>query len=143
MTNKDSADDIRRISQAMDVLAKLVLEKRKDDGALQLEYKKKLDELDKLIGLILGLSNGNAEGEYAIDRSQIDRFLVGGVDIVERPDPQSQESRKYALVPIVENSNKVKKKRKKNKIACSFCHEIGHTRAKCETRLIYTAPKDS
>lgn len=135
--SRNCADDIRKISQAMDVLAKLVLEKRQEDGSLQLEYKKKLNELDKCIRMIVGIT-GN---EYSIDRNYIDRVLGSGVEIIERQDSRTQELRKFALIPIVESTTKPKKK-KKNRIPCSFCHEVGHTRAKCEAKLMYT-PKDS
>lgn len=141
--SNDYENDIRRLSQAMDVLARLVLEKKNDNGTLQLEYKKKLDELDKVIGLLLGISKNNTNGDYTIDRNRIDRMLRDGIEIMEKKDPQSNGVKKYALIPIIDSPTQRRKSRKKNKIACSFCHEIGHTRAKCENRLIYTPPKDS
>lgn len=76
----------------------------------------------------------------------LDRILRTGVEIIEGKGKQ-----RYALIPVMNDCTKDKitdkdpdipvtskntKKKKKNKIACSYCHEIGHTRAKCEKRLL-------
>lgn len=146
MTAKDCGDDIRRLSEAMDVLAKLVLEQRKEGGSLQLEYQRKIDGLDRFINMILQLRREDGEfGEWEVDKMHFARMLRDGIEIIERPDKKRTCNRKYALVPVVERSNAVGKpgKKKKNKIACSFCSEIGHTRAKCPKRMVYVPQRDS
>ncbi|QLL32713.1 hypothetical protein HG536_0D02350 [Torulaspora globosa] len=147
MTTKDCGDDIRRLSEAMDVLAKLVLEQRKEGGSLQLEYQRKIDALDKLINMILRLPKKDGElGDWEVDKMHLAGMLRDGIEIIERPDKKRACNRKYALVPVIERSSTVGKplaKKKKNKIACSFCSEIGHTRAKCPKRIVYVSQRDS
>ncbi|QLQ79588.1 hypothetical protein HG537_0C02350 [Torulaspora globosa] len=147
MATKDCGDDIRRLSEAMDVLAKLVLEQRQEGGSLQLEYQRKIDALDRFINMILRLPKKDGEiGDWELDKMHFAGMLRDGIEIIERPDKKLACNRKYALVPVVERSNAAGKstgKKKKNKIACSFCSEIGHTRAKCPKRIVYVPQRDS
>lgn len=144
MTSKDCGDDIKRISEAMDVLAKLVLEQRKENGSLQLEYQRKIDALDKLITTILRLPEGS--GQWEVDKLKLARSLRDGVEIIEKPDKLNAGNGKFALIPVVDRSNTLAKqssRKKKNRIACSFCNETGHTRAKCPKRLVYVPQRDA
>lgn len=146
MASEDCADDIRKISHAMDVLAKLVLEQRKDGGSLQLEYQRKIDALDKLISTILRTSKENGpEGDWQVDKVQLAASLRDGVEIMERPDELLGCSRKYVLVPVSDPAKAMSKsnRKKKNRIACSFCNEVGHTRAKCAKRLVHVPQNGS
>lgn len=132
-------DDIVRLSQAMDALAKLIISKQKDGSQLQVEYKHKLKELEKVINLVLSLND--SAGTSVMDANGLDTMLRNGIEVLERDD------RRYALIPIKpkeegdstdtprDAASKKSNKKKKNKIKCSFCHQPGHTRARCETRL--------
>lgn len=145
-SQKERADDVQRISQAMDVLAKLILEKQKDGTVLLIEYQRKMKQLDRLINMILNLSQRDQNQQLVVDTNYLDKVLRDGVEVIVRTDEQNQ-IKKYALIPVIEQSGggnapstSKSKKKKKNKIPCSFCHEIGHTRAKCEKRLLH--PKE-
>ncbi|EJS43957.1 YER137C [Saccharomyces arboricola H-6] len=132
-------DDIIRLSRAMDALAKLIISKQKDGFQLQVEYKHKLEELEKVINLLLGLNNGS--GSSVTDTNALDSILRNGIEIVEK------DNQEYALIPIKrkdadgstntagEITSKRSSKKKKNRIKCSFCHNPGHTRAHCIVKL--------
>ena len=69
---------------------------------------------------------------------------------------EGEDGKKFALIPVVEEKpvyspgswTKIKcsgkytssqtggRRQKKNKIRCSYCNEIGRTRARCEKRLL-------
>ncbi|CAL9728731.1 hypothetical protein MOUN0_E04478 [Monosporozyma unispora] len=144
-------NDIVKLSHAMDVMAKIILEKRKQSNLNNvkmtntMEYDTKLKNLNDLINMILRLNSDKNENNNIVDTTKLDILLRNKVDIIEK-DGQS-----YALIPIkkedtpvtINNINNIKKKsnkKKKNKILCSFCHEPGHTRAHCEKRL-YSIPQ--
>lgn len=150
-SNSQRDDDFKRISDAMDVLAKLIIEKRQDGTQLQVEYQHKLKQLNKVISLILGVSNSKLSDQgrssLQVDEPRLDEILRTGVEIIEKDDIDgSHPGGKYALIPVIEQDvvnseqplvEKKKKKKKKNKIPCSFCNEIGHTRAKCGKRILH------
>ncbi|CAI4038608.1 hypothetical protein SMKI_05G2190 [Saccharomyces mikatae IFO 1815] len=137
--SKRTENDIIRLSQAMDSLAKLIISKRKDGSQLQVEYNRKLKELENFINLLLGLNENT--GSNVMNTSVLDVILRNGIDILEKDD------QKYALIPIIPKTevdainnaqvatSKRSGKKKKNKIKCSFCHQVGHTRARCDVRL--------
>ncbi|CAB4252401.1 similar to Saccharomyces cerevisiae YER137C Putative protein of unknown function [Maudiozyma barnettii] len=143
--SKNSGDDIKRVSDAMDVLAKLIIQRRKDNNQVKIDYEKKLQEVDKLINMILAL-NRKDESRYSVDTTELDKILNDGVEIIEK----GENKQKYALIPIVEiqpivqtntiDDFSLKKKKKKNKINCSYCKETGHTRAACPKRLLNPKP---
>ncbi|QLG71086.1 hypothetical protein HG535_0B01240 [Zygotorulaspora mrakii] len=145
---RNAEEDIRKISQAMDALAKLIIEKRQDGTQLQLEYQHKLERLNQVIELILGMRHNESETRYELDANHLDRLLRGNIEIVEKTvetlSTNSQaQAESYALIPIVKKSHASetsihRKKKKKNKICCSFCNEPGHTRAKCEKKLLFS-----
>lgn len=149
--NSQINDDFKRISDAMDVLAKLIIQKRQDGTQLQVEYQHKLNQLNKLINLILQLSNSKLcdeeKSSLQVDESRLDEILRTGIEIIEKKDEDDHHRNgKYALIPVMEQDvvtseqplmEKKKKKKKKNKICCSFCNEVGHTRAKCEKRMLH------
>ncbi|CAL9734364.1 hypothetical protein MOSE0_E04302 [Monosporozyma servazzii] len=149
-------NDILRISQAMDAMAKLIIEKRKQAGLnnnnnttteKKTEYDMKLKKLNDLINMILNLNNNDTNNNnsnqipHIMDETKLDELLRDEIEFIER------EGQSYALIPvkmndqttnndIIDNATiKKNKKKKKNKILCSFCHEPGHTRAHCEQRL--------
>jgi len=141
--SKNSGDDIKRVSDAMDVLAKLIIQRRKDNNQVKIDYEKKLQEVDKLINMILAL-NRKDESRYSVDTTELDKILNDGVEIIEK----GENKQKYALIPIVEiqpivQTNTIDDfslKKKKNKINCSYCKETGHTRAACPKRLLNPKP---
>ncbi|QHS72924.1 uncharacterized protein SPAR_E02130 [Saccharomyces paradoxus] len=132
-------NDIVRLSQAMDALAKLIISKQKDGSQLQVEYEHKLKELEKFINLLLGLHEST--GGSVMNTSVLDKVLRNGIEILEKDD------QKYALIPVKARTegdtthiiqgatSKKSSKKKKNKIKCSFCQQVGHTRARCGVRL--------
>ena len=139
-SSNKTENDIVRLSQAMDVLAKLIISKQKDGSQLQVEYEHKLKELEKFINLLLGLHESTVGS--IMNTSVLDMVLRNGIEIMEKDD------QKYALIPIKAKEEadkttstiqgvtcKKSSKKKKNKIKCSFCHEAGHTRAHCGARL--------
>ena len=133
-------NDIVRLSQAMDALAKLIISKQKDGSQLQVEYEHKLKELEKFINLLLGLHEST--GGSVMNTSVLDKVLRNGIEILEKDD------QKYALIPVKARTegdtthiiqgatSKKSSKKKKNKIKCSFCQQVGHTRAVSYTHLI-------
>lgn len=143
-------NDILRISHAMDAMAKLIIEKRKQAGINntmtenKTEYDTKLKNLNDLLNMILNLNNTNSGDDqisHIVDETKLDVLLRNKIDFIER------EGQEYALIPVTKKNQTVNndtidistikksKKKKKNKILCSFCHEPGHTRAHCEQRL--------
>ncbi|CAI4060610.1 hypothetical protein SKDZ_05G2160 [Saccharomyces kudriavzevii ZP591] len=138
-TPNKSGDDIVRLSQAMDALAKLIISKQKDGSQLQVEYTHKLKELENVINLLLGLNEGT--GDSVMDTGALDVILRNSIEVLEKGD------QKYALIPIKPRegggstraawnaTTKKSSNKKKNRIKCSFCHQPGHTRAHCEVRL--------
>ncbi|CCF57269.1 hypothetical protein KAFR_0C02760 [Kazachstania africana CBS 2517] len=143
--------DITKISQAMDILARLILEKQKDGTQLKMEYEHKLKELNNLINLILNLGKTSVDDsnpKLKVDCNELDKLLRNRIEIVEKDD-----KKRYALIPVSEANEEdsmkesitspkdsKKKKKKKNKILCSYCHESGHTRASCEKKLLNIRP---
>lgn len=142
---KKTEEDIQRISYAMDMMAKLILQKREGDAQLKAEYQKKLEQVNTLINMLLAL-NDRKTGPMVVDESALDKLLKNGVDFIEKDEAGGKQ--RYALIPVMpgntENSNSTsinkKKKKKKNKIHCSYCNETGHTRAACPTRLLNPKP---
>lgn len=137
--SEKTEEDIKKISNAMDILANLLLQKRQSDTQAKIEYQNKLNELNKLINMILALNQKNNDS-YEINETELDRLLRNGLEIIEK----GEDKQKYALIPIIESNKdknipeslKKKKKKKKNKINCSYCNEIGHTRANCPKKLL-------
>lgn len=142
---KKTAEDIQRISHAMDMMAKLILQKREGDAQVKLEYQKKLEQVNTLINMLLAL-NEQKNGPTVVDESSLDKLLRDGVDIIEKGEGESKQ--RYALIPVKPTDTKnvatastsKNKKKKKNKIHCSYCNETGHTRAACPTRLLNPKP---
>lgn len=148
--SRKTEEDIKKLSQAMDALAKLFIEKRQDGTQLQLEYQHKLEKLNSFVTMMLGMNETETGIGYELDSKQLEVLLRNDIEIIEKEtraaDPNNpNQLQKYALIPIAFppsnknniNSNK-RKKKKKNKIACSFCNEPGHTRAKCEKKLLHS-----
>ncbi|SMN18487.1 similar to Saccharomyces cerevisiae YER137C Putative protein of unknown function [Maudiozyma saulgeensis] len=141
-----SGDEIKRVSDAMDVLAKIIIQRRKDNNQVKVDYEKKLHEVEKLINMILALNQKDENG-FSADTTELDRILNNGVEIIEN----GERKQKYALIPIVKTESTIhhntiddlsnKKKKKKNKINCSYCKETGHTRAACPKRLLNPKPQ--
>lgn len=144
-------EDIRKVSAAMDMLAKLIIQKQQDGTQLKIEYQHKLKELNNLINLLLNINTQISEKnpemvEYNVNETELDRILRNGINIEER------NGQEYALIPVkrqgrieqvLTDSAAVtakKKKKKKNKISCSYCHEQGHTRAHCQKKLLNPIP---
>ena len=91
-SSNKTENDIVRLSQAMDVLAKLIISKQKDGSQLQVEYEHKLKELEKFINLLLGLHESTVGS--IMNTSVLDMVLRNGIEIMEKDD------QKYALIPI-------------------------------------------
>lgn len=143
--------NITKVSQSMDVLARAILEKQRHDQQLKVEYERKLNELTQLIDIVLKLQKPTDGAGHSVDTALLDKILEQGLEIVEK------DNAKYVLIPIAEDEKKdvdtdgtvdtetsstkpKRNRKKKNKISCSYCHEIGHTRAKCEKRLLSPKP---
>lgn len=143
--------NITKVSQSMDVLARAILEKQRHDQQLKVEYERKLNELTQLIDIVLKLQKPTDGTGHSVDTALLDKILEQGLEIVEK------NNSKYVLIPIAEDEKKdvdtdgivdtetsntkpKRNRKKKNKIPCSYCHEIGHTRAKCEKRLLSPKP---
>lgn len=141
-------NDIVKISQAMDAIAKLIIEKRKDKQQQDTnkdEYQVKLNNLTNLLNMILRLNTEDHtinKDNNIVDITRLDTLLKDKIDIIDK------DGQEFALIPIVRGQNpdtfdgtdkpspkKKNKKKKKNKILCSFCHQPGHTRAHCEKKL--------
>ena len=161
MTEREAKleNDIIRISHAMDVLADLFRKQRLDGEQIKTEYERRLEEVNKVINILLSLKRRSAQqqaGEEGttnmmVDSDALDSILNNGIEIMERED-----GKKFALIPVVEEepvyppkagqrsnaqesirtSQTGGRRQKKNKIRCSYCNEIGHTRARCEKRLL-------
>lgn len=152
-TNKHDTfnNDIIKISNALDSIAKLIIARRKQTETInkdiETEYNNRLRHLNTLINLILKLNeNDQSNINTIVDTTKLDALLKDKIDIIEK-DGQS-----FALIPVkneyttgnnvyddtLVDENKLKKKtrkKKKNKIPCSFCNQPGHTRAHCDKRL--------
>lgn len=136
--------DITRVSEAMDTLAKKILERRQQvRSPKEQEYERKVEHLEQVLDAVLRLQNRPDNAQYELDRKELDSTLENGLQMLER------DGRKYLLVPLTECPEKVdegnidsdtqkkkSRKKKKNKIPCSFCHQTGHTRAHCQKRLL-------
>lgn len=111
-----------RVSQALDNLAKTILE-QKDSSS----YNEKLRRLEELINMILQIKSNGSK----MDTTKLDSILRDkDIEIVEK------NHQRYALIPVIPlRQATAGKNKKKNKIRCSFCNETGHTRANCERRL--------
>ena len=160
MTERETKleNDIIRISHAMDVLADLFRKQRQDGEQIKIEYERRLEEVNKVINILLSLKRSTQQqaGEEGtnnmmVDSDALDSILNNGIEIMERED-----GKKFALIPVVEEkpvypptagqgsnaqqnrhtSQTGGRRQKKNKIRCSYCNEIGHTRAHCERRLL-------
>lgn len=112
-----------RVSQTLDKLAKTILE-HKDSTS----YHEKLRRLEELINMVLQTASGGSK----MDTMKLDSILRDdGIEIVER------NSQQFALIPVIPLRSQTAGKnnsKKKNKIHCSYCNEMGHTRANCEKR---------
>ncbi|AQZ13630.1 YER137C [Zygosaccharomyces parabailii] len=116
-----SSDEILRASQAMENLAKMVLERR---NAATID--EKMRRLDELINMILQINDCHAK----VDTEKLKRSLLRqSVEIVEK------NHQKYALIPVMPVQRREPARRRQSKLQCSFCQEVGHTRAHCEKRL--------
>ncbi|CCE64225.1 hypothetical protein TPHA_0H00140 [Tetrapisispora phaffii CBS 4417] len=144
MANTLKNDDIVKFSYAMDQIAKLIAQNKKQSSVANSEYEKKMKELDKLINLLLGLSKSTSSKGYSLNTSKLDEILKEGFEVVTKGNDE-----KYIMLPIQEEPQgpledikkgevhiKKSKNKKKNKIRCSYCNETGHTRAKCEMKLM-------
>lgn len=141
--NNNNGEEIKRVSDTMDILAKLIIQRRQISTQTKVDYDKKLKEVDKLINMILAL-NRRDDNQQVVDTTALDKILNEGVEIIERDNGETKQ--KFALIPICEKYttendeittiSKTKKKKKKNKISCSYCKETGHTRAACPKRLM-------
>lgn len=138
-SNKDG-EEIKRVSDTMDILAKLIIQRRQISTQSHNDYDKKLHEVDKLINMILALNHRDTETQQIVDTNALDKILNEGVEIIERDN--NGKLQKFALIPICDPNEPngeittTKKKKKKNKINCSYCKETGHTRAACPKRLL-------
>ncbi|AET40607.1 uncharacterized protein Ecym_6225 [Eremothecium cymbalariae DBVPG len=126
---------------SMEVLLRVLADRQQQQQRVKAQYEQKLQNVVKLTeSLLVSCGDGNPK----VDVPKLDEVLGGGLQVIER------EGRTYALVPLEEvpsgqgverqrqpeqRKNKGKRK-KKNQIACSYCHEIGHTRGACEKRLL-------
>lgn len=129
-------EDAVKLSQAMDTIAKVLANQRLKENSKEFEWKKLASSLDKL----LSTGKDNLKTDLSECQSLLD------VQVVEKFDETTKQTRKYALVPLEEkivDSNstttnfnlKNKTKRSNSKITCSFCNEKGHKRANCEKRF--------
>ncbi|CAR29455.1 hypothetical protein ZYGR_0AD01370 [Zygosaccharomyces rouxii] len=111
-----------RVSQALDNLAKTILEQRDSSS-----YNEKLRRLEALINMILQTDSNGSK----MDTTKLDSILrEDDIEIIEK------NHQRYALIPVIPlRSTTVSKNKKKNKIRCSYCNEMGHTRANCEKKL--------
>mgnify|MGYP003365751764 CR=1 FL=1 len=137
-TPNNNGEEIKRVSDTMDILAKLIIQRRQISTQTKLDYDKKLQEVDKLINMILAL-NRKDDMQQVVDTTALDKILNDGVEIIERDNDGIKQ--KFALIPICDHNESdeitiSKKKKKKNKINCSYCKETGHTRAACPKRLM-------
>ncbi|CAR30367.1 uncharacterized protein KLTH0H08030g [Lachancea thermotolerans CBS 6340] len=140
------AQDPEQVSRAMDALARSILAKRVQDHKRKPERLRQLELLKQQFdALVLARQAQKEPAPRAplLDAAQLDRELEQGLGFVER------NGRNYVLLPLVGNPNPAPAaapgatpaapkhaKKKKNKIPCSYCHEAGHTRARCEKRLL-------
>lgn len=117
-----SSDEILRASQAMENLAKTVLEKQ---NAVSLD--EKMRRLDELINMVLQINDCHAK----VDTAKLGHSLLRqGVEVVEK------NHQKYALIPVMPlQQQHAPATRRQSKLQCSYCRQVGHTRAHCEKRL--------
>ena len=142
MATKQTEEDIRNLSKAMDHIARLIIQNKQSDTQLQSQYESRLKEVNKLINMILRLSAPlyPSDDGLQLDQTKLDGLLNNGIEIIERDNNE-----KFMLLPVtnivvgdasVGKEAKKKPKKKKNKIPCSYCNEIGHTRSKCPKKLL-------
>lgn len=100
-TNKHDTfnNDIIKISNALDSIAKLIIARRKQTETInkdiETEYNNRLRHLNTLINLILKLNeNDQSNINTIVDTTKLDALLKDKIDIIEK-DGQS-----FALIPV-------------------------------------------
>ncbi|AGO13324.1 AaceriAFR181Wp [[Ashbya] aceris (nom. inval.)] len=108
-----------------------------DRNASKEQYERKLAQLKTVLDSLLAMqreAGGNTADTMAVDSSAMGQMLAEPLEVIEK------DGRQYALVPLcaVEPgaAPPAKPRRKKTQLVCSYCHEAGHTRARCERRLL-------
>lgn len=122
------SEDIVRQSEALDKLAKLIISQASKNGRstadIRQDYEKKLNNLEELISRITSVE---------FDKEKFDEMISSNIEIVEKAGQQ------YALIPVKEKKKK-RTSSKRNKIECSYCHQKGHLRSRCEKNLLGLPP---
>ncbi|AMD21901.1 HFR046Cp [Eremothecium sinecaudum] len=111
---------------SMEVLMRVLTDRQQHAQKIKEEYQRKLAELTELMN---ALFDDRLQGKAKLDTETLNEKLKTDIDIIER------DGKRYALIPIT-STKQQRKSHKTVKIACSYCKELGHTRAKCEKRLL-------
>ncbi|AAS53552.1 AFR181Wp [Eremothecium gossypii ATCC 10895] len=107
-----------------------------DRNASKEQYERKLAQLTTLLDSLLTMQQrvGDAGGAMALDGNALEQMLAEPLEVIEKDGQQ------YALVPLcgagAGAAEPPKQRRKRTQLTCSYCHEVGHTRARCERRLL-------
>lgn len=122
------AENVIKQSEALDQLAKLILSQtqKKPSGlaSIKEEYESKLKKLDELISMITSVE---------LDKGTFEELISKKIEIVEK------DGQEYAMIPV-RKRKKAKSSHKRNNIECSYCHEKGHLRSKCQKKLLGIPP---